>query len=200
MRCGGSFVGFVAAWRPCGVVGMADGASCLFHLGLVQVAAALGQSIDGFTLQERERPVVGGVVCLHDLKGPVARDDVSAQDFRPHPVCPLRVTGSAAAQLPDPAGNRRCRSADGSCRGGLWRIPWSPVQCPFLVITGAPMGRRTAAQLVRQPLRLISSSREAHIDQRADGAQTARALTAAVLTPPWSARWQSRSPYRRGRG
>src|SRR5690606_9312493 len=61
--------------------------------GLVQVVAPLGQFVDGGPFDVAERLVVGVVVGLDDLEGPVSGDDVAAQHLGAHRLGPVRVAG-----------------------------------------------------------------------------------------------------------
>ncbi len=55
------------------------------------MVAAVRQFVAGRRLQGLEGFVVGGVVGLDDLEGPVSGDDVAAEDLPPHPVGPSVV-------------------------------------------------------------------------------------------------------------
>ncbi|CAD5912895.1 protein of unknown function [Streptomyces sp. KY70] len=73
------------------VVRVSPRAAGFLHLGLVQMVTALGEFAPDLLLDRPEHVVVRGVVLLDDLEGPVAGDDVAAEDLPLDPVGLLPV-------------------------------------------------------------------------------------------------------------
>ena len=72
--------------------GTPSGPARPFEFGFLKVVSALGQILDQPVLKVGEGTVVGAVVGLDDLKGPVTGDDVTPEDLSLDRVGLLGVT------------------------------------------------------------------------------------------------------------